>query len=288
MIRHSLHNEGVVIDILYNNEYSISNQTKEKTMRRLTLAVSSLVVAAPAWAQQEYRFCGGLEKDRDASRIERCINEMKDQIERLQREKSEHQTALTDAWDIFRDPVSIVNYLIMADVRAAVAHSEPVWRVGQEQLATTERRLDPSENRLARQVLRAFIANPVTFAQLEPQFRARVLKQVYEAGAQGAVLGILEHIKPVLEKPLDPVLAHKGNEWLLKTRCTSEEGKTEQACTSSPFLREFKQYYGIEPTFDTVYTVGFLWRRALDHRELSKLVQESVLKLMNDLQAPKN
>jgi hypothetical protein len=119
------------------------------------------------------------------------------------------------------------------------------------------------------------------------QLRERAVTEIRKASASGAVQTLLETTKPVLEKPLDPLLAQQGMQWVYDVRCFAQEISDAQKkiCAAAPFPKAFKEHYGIDATRDTVWTMGFLLRRWLENRALVALWQRELLEGLKDLGA---
>jgi hypothetical protein len=207
-------------------------------------------------------------------------------VEELRKTAEATSAALRDTWGVFKDPLSVIEYVEFGELRKHVGEKDAslqAWSaVHNGTLA-----LDPARNGWALSALRNYFSDPVRFEVVSKQLRSRAMAEIKKASAGGAVQSMIEHVRPLLEKPLDALLANQGMKWAYDNACLSVHLNKDQklACAASPFHNAFKEHYGIEVTRDSVWLMGFLLRRGLENRKLVPIWQREILEGLKDLEA---
>ena len=202
-------------------------------------------------------------------------------IQKLRPEWSRITSALNTYRNLLADPVSIIDTVDLEPVRTSTYGIGIVIRVMHHELHS---QLAPDQNKDGFidpfRPIRTLLGTPESLRRWFTVAKPAIMRAVNRTSIAGAIQKYGDELGPVLSKKADALLAQAGMLWLYTDHCLEEDYKKLPACTQHRFPAEFKSYYGIEPTHQSVWILGFLIRRDLERRGLSDTYRELAVELV--------
>lgn len=191
-------------------------------------------------------------------------------------------TAALNAYRNFlADPVSIIDTVDLEPVRTNTAGLGIVLSTMHYEL---HERLAPDRNTSGLvdpfRPFRHLLGTPENLRKWFNVAKPAIMRAVNRVSIAGAIQKYGDELTPLINKRADALLAQAGMLWLYSDRCLDEETKESAACREHRFPAEFESYYGIKPTHQSVWILGFLNRRDLERRGLSDVYRELGLELV--------
>lgn len=214
----------------------------------------------------------------DLRAANRCVRELAKEVEAA-------GDALTRAWEYSQNPATLVSAIPTNDLTWIATGEDFAFRI-YNLVASMNAAINPSGSRKVQGIVTGIFSNPAMYPTLLPTLRHAAVELLKRSGASGSVQTFLERVKPVLEKPIDPVLAQQAMHWRYKEGCQNHGTSTEDTarCEQLPFYAAFKAYYGAEPTIMSIWMLGSLNRRSVfNHKGLAPAAQKELLIALDEL-----
>lgn len=205
--------------------------------------------------------------------------------ERLKSEKTAVYRALDFLKQAAADPTSLFELMDFGILRG---HADNVSVAAISVWRTIALALDPEYTRNERlkfdpfAPFRSRFARPEALEQFFRTTKSIIVRLIDRSAVRGMIMATGDRLKPVLEKPADALLAQKGMLWLF-AYCYIEGNEAADGCKDNSFPADFKTYYGVDADSENVWALGFLIRRDLETRGLSKTYQKIALELLKEL-----
>jgi len=239
-------------------------------MLRIVMALIVLLLPTAAGAHG----CKNIDEKTSPATLLSCVKDARETTDA-------YVKALEVTRTIASSPIAVLEHIDFAQVRTADDTSKAARSIYRnlQMLLGPESYLsytyDENWNKTTTEpfmILRSLYTSEAVFRSWFAEAESKILEVIARFAIQGALVTAGKRLEPILEKPVDALLAQKGMKWIFEHRCTDDEIR-KPICDKSNFPAEFKAHYGTEATEENVWWLGWLNRRDLEYRGMSAKLQ---------------